>query len=949
MKEYKRSMTTILTALLFAAVVVLMRVDWIPSVFRVESPALVFLTSDFFVLVGAGLCGWRGGLLIFEVIFWAEYFSRQGDATGMFTLFIYLALALLSGVLAEKGCYRTRRGAAAAFLTLEIVFALLLYSIYGIMGRSDFLGTVIRSASMELTPAQAFLGILPETALAVLCLRLYDRFAPERIKRGLGSGRRDAEAGDPGQKRLGSSLEAKTTLLLLLETMALSFVASGFSRDLFIGYVALDMRDRLILIVQLMFLMMSVSLPLALLLNEILARIVVRPINRMERYMRRYFADDGRAPREKAEEAERLGIRSRDEIGRLYESMKKMLREMADHIATQEKKAQLEAELQVAEAKSEAKSAFLSGMSHEIRTPINAVLGMDEMILRESREESTLEYAENIRAAGTSLLGLVNDILDFSKIEAGKMDILPVEYETASMLNDLVSLIQKRAEDKGLALNIQADAALPAKLYGDELRVKQVVTNILTNAVKYTEKGGVTLAVRAEPSETAGNIVLCVSVSDTGIGIKPEDMEKLFSAFERIEETRNRHIEGTGLGMNITQRLLAMMGSRLEVESVYGKGSTFSFRLEQGVADAAPMGDFTEAYRRSLAGHRHERGSFTAPEARILAVDDTPMNLTVLQGLLKRTRVRVDTAQSGMECLDLVAKTAYDMIFLDHRMPEMDGVETRRRMEALAGNQNKETPVVALTANAVSGAREEYLALGFTDYLAKPIDASALEKLLLQYLPPEKVKPVSEADGGAEPDTDELPQVEGLDWGFAALHLPERALLETALRAFYDALPSQAEKLDGFYQGAAWEDYRILVHAMKSSAATVGIVPLAGMAKVLEYAARDGDVETLRGLHAPFLREWRSYGEKLKGVFGIGEKSEAARDFDAPAARALLETIKACMDDFDVDGADAAMERLSAFRFPARSQEGFAALKTALLNVDSDAACRLADELLKEV
>ena len=603
-----------------------------------------------------------------------------------------------------------------------------------------------------------------------------------------------------------------------------------------------------------------------------------------------------------------------------------------------------------ANAANEAKSAFLSNMSHEIRTPINAVLGMDEMILRESTEENVLEYAESIRTAGSSLLGLINDILDFSKIEAGKMDILPAEYETASVLNDLVNLVQKRAEDKDLSLTVEADATLPAKLYGDELRIKQVVTNILTNAVKYTEKGGVTLRVSAEPSAQEGNVVLCVSVRDTGIGIKEEDMQKLFSAFERIEEERNRSVEGTGLGMNITQRLLAMMGSGLEVQSVYGEGSTFSFRLEQKVVDATPMGDFSERFKTSVAARGRYRESFTAPEARILAVDDTPMNLTVLRGLLKKTAVRLDTAESGKECLELVTKNAYDLIFLDHRMPEMDGVETRKRMETLEGNRNAATPVVALTANAVSGAKEEYIALGFTDYLAKPIDASALEKMVLRYLPPEKVKPASEeADAAQSADVSDLPPVDGLDWSFASLHLPERELLETALRDFYAALLPQAEKLDGFYRTLAWEDYRILVHAMKSSAATVGVVPLAGMAKLLEYAARDGDIATVNALHGPFLREWRSYSDKLQGVFGIGTETEGAAPYDAQTVRGLLEAVRTCMDDFDVDGADAAMEQLKKIQLPEAMRESFAALQTAMLNVDSDEACRLADELMKEV
>ncbi|MBR0185146.1 MAG: hypothetical protein IJQ24_03870, partial [Synergistaceae bacterium] len=303
-----------------------------------------------------------------------------------------------------------------------------------------------------------------------------------------------------------------------------------------------------------------------------------------------------------------------------------------------------------AAAANEAKSSFLSNMSHEIRTPINAVLGMNEMILRESEEPNVIEYSENIRAAGTTLLGLINDILDFSKIEAGKMDIIPVNYDLSSVINDLVTMIQARTDKKGLLLKLDFDGNIPKMLYGDEVRIKQVVTNILTNAVKYTEKGSVTFHIGYEKiADTPDGVFLNFSVADTGIGIKPEDMAKLFSEFERIEEKRNRNIEGTGLGMNITKRLLEMMGTSLKVESVYGEGSTFSFRLQQKVIKWEPLGDYEAAHRASLLSMKKYKEKFTAPDAHVLVVDDTPMNLTVFKGLLKRTLVKIDTADSGLE------------------------------------------------------------------------------------------------------------------------------------------------------------------------------------------------------------------------------------------------------------------------------------------------------------
>ena len=417
--------------------------------------------------------------------------------------------------------------------------------------------------------------------------------------------------------------------------------------------------------------------------------------------------------------------------------------------------AQLESMAEEARSASQAKSAFLSNMSHEIRTPINAILGMDEMVLRESNETEILRYAEDIRSAGNSLLGLVNDILDFSKIEAGKMDIIPVEYEFASVINDLYNVIKKRAEDKGLSLKLEVDPAIPAILYGDEIRLKQVITNILTNAVKYTEKGSVTLTVKRMDIQNCHNrgdedchgkacfqnpVKLMFAVKDTGIGIKEADREKLFNAFERVDEKRNRTIEGTGLGLNITNRLLALMDSSLSVESVYGQGSVFSFVIAQGISRDEPIGNISERWARTASEHKKYRGKFTARDARILVVDDTKMNLEVVKSLLKETKIRIDTAESGQEALDLVTQNAYDLIFLDHRMPHMDGIECLERMKVLQNHRCPDAPVISLTANAVSGAREEYLRAGFADYLTKPIDSGKLEDMLIRYLPAEKVR-----------------------------------------------------------------------------------------------------------------------------------------------------------------------------------------------------------------
>lgn len=393
-------------------------------------------------------------------------------------------------------------------------------------------------------------------------------------------------------------------------------------------------------------------------------------------------------------------------------------------------------------AANEAKSSFLSNMSHEIRTPINAILGMNEMILRESTEASTLTYSQNIKTAGNTLLGIVNDILDFSKIEEGKMNIVPVDYDLLAILKDLVNMIRIKLDAKKLKLILDFDNNTPRLLHGDEIRIKQIITNILTNSAKYTERGNVTFRVSYEKKASEpDSVMLNVSVKDTGIGIKPADMDKLFSKFDRIEENRNRNIEGTGLGMSITKELLEMMGSSLHVSSVYGAGSEFSFTIKQTVVSWEPLGNFEEeAQEESKEEVKEYKQKFEAPDANILVVDDNNMNLLVFTRLLKQTKVKIDTAKSGDEAISMIFKKKYDVIFLDHMMPEKDGVQVLKELKEGPVNPNMETPYICLTANAITGARDEYIKAGFDDYLAKPVNPKELEEMLFCHLPKEKIK-----------------------------------------------------------------------------------------------------------------------------------------------------------------------------------------------------------------
>ena len=387
----------------------------------------------------------------------------------------------------------------------------------------------------------------------------------------------------------------------------------------------------------------------------------------------------------------------------------------------------------------QAKSSFLSNMSHEIRTPINAVLGMNEMILRECKDEKILHYATNIGSSGQMLLSLINDILDMSKIESGNMEIVPADYESADVIFDLWNVIFLRAQEKGLTVDFIVDETLPRTLFGDEVRIKQIVTNLLTNAVKYTPEGGIRMRVSYQRSE-ADQIALEVSVEDTGLGIRPEDREKLFNRFQRLDEKHTRNIEGTGLGLNITMSLLKMMGGDMKIVSEYQKGSTFTVTIPQRVVNDEPTGDFTSVMDRRLSNTAEQGASFEAPDAHVLVVDDNELNREVFMAILERTKIQIAEADSGKACLELVKREPFHLIFMDHMMPEMDGVEALHEIRKLTDFPNEKTPIIVLTANALSGAREFYLKEGFADFMTKPLDSHLLEEMLASYLPEELVK-----------------------------------------------------------------------------------------------------------------------------------------------------------------------------------------------------------------
>ena len=561
---------------------------------------------------------------------------------------------------------------------------------------------------------------------------------------------------------------------------------------------------------------------------------------------------------------------------------------------------------QTAVSAGKAKSQFLAQMSHEIRTPINAVLGMNEMILRESKDMSIREYAGNIQSAGKTLLGLINSILDFSKIEEGKMEIISAKYDTVAMLDNIIHSISQRAEEKGLDFRTHIDEELPSALYGDDMRVSQVVINLLTNAVKYTKEGSVDLYVTSRKKEN-GKISLGFRVKDTGIGIREEDLNKLFESFTRLDETKNRNIEGTGLGMAIVHRLLDMMGSRLEIQSEYGVGSDFSFEVVQEIVDQTPIGDY-KSKSKALLEETDEGTYLYAPKARVLVVDDNEMNLKVLKNLLKLNGIKPDLAGSGEAALTKMKETCYDVILLDHMMPQMDGIETlhKAKEDQLLGGK---TTVIALTANAVVGAKESYLAAGFDDYLSKPVEIKNLEQALGKYLPvdivsykkkseekeEEKEQPLEfSPQGGKELTEDivlEFEAVEQRDEDGEG-NTQDAAVILQALQAqgiktgeglrycagdegFYlemlsdyeSSVGERRQELEDAFAKKDWQTYAIKVHALKSTAKTIGDMSVYERAKELEQLAKDGNGEEIGQLHPALMKEFKKSADCIRECF----------------------------------------------------------------------------------
>jgi signal transduction histidine kinase/CheY-like chemotaxis protein len=630
----------------------------------------------------------------------------------------------------------------------------------------------------------------------------------------------------------------------------------------------------------------------------------------------------------------RFGVlfRSLDEMNVLLEKSNQNL-----EATVQERTRELERQTEVAQSASRAKSDFLARMSHEIRTPLNAILGLSEVELQKSLPEKTLANIEKVYHSGAHLLEIVNDILDISKIESGNFEINPAEYELCDTINDVIQINIVRIGIKPIDFKLEIDETLPAKLYGDALRIKQILNNLLSNAFKYTEEGEVRLSVGWERKEDTA--LLGFTVGDTGRGIKKEDFEKLFSEYTQFETAANRRIEGTGLGLSIAKGLAEKMGGNIAVESEYGKGSIFRVILPQGIVDTTPVGrEAAEDLRNFRSTGDRDRGiSFvrsSMPYGKALVVDDMQTNLDVMTGLLMPYGLRVDTVLSGREAVERIKAEdiRYDLVFMDHMMPEMDGVEAVQIIRNEIGSDYaRAVPIIALTANAIAGNRELFLEKGFDDFISKPVDIKQLDLVLNRWIRDKQGEGArKDADNqgsetpqtrpaGLDPEGEWLLQrpVEGIDPAAAlALYGNSGAACLPVFKSFIGHIPPLLEKMES-HLAASPPDYVIAVHGLKGACRAVGAEGTAALAQELEFAAREGNFDLARQKHGALRSGALELTERLKALLDEWDAGQGAEEKErrAEPEKALLARLSAAAAEFNSDTAGEILGELDRYRY----------------------------------
>lgn len=602
-----------------------------------------------------------------------------------------------------------------------------------------------------------------------------------------------------------------------------------------------------------------------------------------------------------------------------------------------------------------AKTNFVSNMSHEIRTPMNSIVGITEILLRSRHSPKEQEYLLNIQSSGRVLLTIINDVLDCSKMEAGKMQLFDEPYDTCSLFHDLRISMENRIGHSGLELIYDIDQDIPCKLKGDMGRIRQVIINLVNNAIKYTEKGSVRFSVRVRQKNT-DKVMLYYEVADTGIGIRKEDQKILFDAFQRVEMDRNRYVEGTGLGLTISQNLVNMMGGVIEVESEYGKGSRFFFTIEQTIIDPTPVSAVNYNGQKDNVTEKEAECLFIAPEAHILLVDDNELNLVVAKELLKPLRMQIDTAENGLQAVKMVRGSQYDLVLMDHMMPVMDGIEAAKAIRALPEDKYQKLPIIALTANAMVDARKEFLNAGMNGFVAKPIDFARICNQLKLWLPKDLVRDVPKEEAKkllADDLSDREIQPEDPQMGFSfeegVNHCGSKAALMKTIRIFYRTIDSKADKIEQCLKEGLISDYVVEVHALKSSALLIGAVPLSEAAKELEGYGKQGKTELLEEKTPDLLAMYRDFKDILKPY---ADKEEAARQEASNGEWCqALQQIHQCIEQFDLDGVDRIMEKLEEYQIPECIRESMDQLRVYVADVSMEEIMELTDtmtELLRD-
>lgn len=624
-----------------------------------------------------------------------------------------------------------------------------------------------------------------------------------------------------------------------------------------------------------------------------------------------------------------------------------------------------------AETAANSKSAFLANISHEIRTPLNAILGMNELVLRESRQPHIKEYAMYIKNSGKSLLTIISDILDLSKIESGKVYLVNENYSLSSLVEDVERSIQKRIMEKGLELKIYVEPELHENLKGDEVRIKQIIMNLLTNAVKYTEKGEVRLYITGTVVENKQD--LTIEVSDTGIGMRSEDMGKLFTNFERLDLKRNRSVEGTGLGLPITKNLLVAMGGDITVSSVYGEGSTFTATVGQEIVNEEQIGDYRKKYKEKLHHEVCYYESFHAEDARILVVDDNEVNLKIVVGLAKNTKLQIDTALSAAEGLKLIRQHSYQLLLIDHMMPEMDGIEMLQHVKTMDGGIYKDIPAVAITANALSGAKQTYLDAGFCGYLSKPIDPERFEQIIKDNLPQEYVTECEdgngdtategqETDGTSDPKQAEEWSIPGIDIAKALSYIGgSRELYISLLQTYLDGSEERIRKLEECKNKEDIFNYDITIHGLKGISASIGADSMAVAAAGLEEACKDPQTAMtyIQMNHDQAVSRYRELLEQIKKWLANIEtdgKIEKEAVTNITEMLTIISDLKTAVFEYKEKAACTCLERLYKTEIPELADEMGAKyygildkLYQYVSDYDMDKAYELAEKLETDI